>query len=73
MICEGADRTTIDDLLLGRRVPQDLENDGLWHANQICDPVQTSTYDQAFTRRNLTFRAIQLLTGNALDGRGTQP
>jgi hypothetical protein len=40
VICEVTDRTPIDDLLLGRRMPLDHKNDGLWHANQICDLIQ---------------------------------
>ena len=40
VICEVADRTTIEDLLIGRRAPLDHEHDGLWYANQICDLVQ---------------------------------
>jgi hypothetical protein len=40
VICEVTDRTPIDDLLLGRRMPLDHKNDSLWHANQICDLIQ---------------------------------
>lgn len=40
VICEVTDRTTVEDVLLGRRVPPDDGPDGLWHAHQVCDLVQ---------------------------------
>jgi hypothetical protein len=40
VICEVTDRNPIEDLLLGRRVPLDHENYGLWHANHVCDLIQ---------------------------------
>ncbi len=40
LVCEIADSTQIDDVLLGRRAPFDHDHDGLWLANQLCDLVQ---------------------------------
>ena len=40
MICEVADDTIVNDMLLGRRVSTAEKPDGLWHANQHCDLVQ---------------------------------
>ena len=40
MILEVADGSLVKDVLLGRRVPSDDQQDGLWHANQLCDLVQ---------------------------------
>jgi hypothetical protein len=40
LVCEIADDTVVDDLLLGRRVPFEKDHDALWVANQLCDLVQ---------------------------------
>jgi hypothetical protein len=40
LIVEVSDDTHVTDLLHGRRVPYDREQDGLWLANRVCDLVQ---------------------------------
>lgn len=40
LVCEIFDRTTIDDLLVGRRPPTSSQRDPFWIANQVCDLVQ---------------------------------
>jgi hypothetical protein len=40
VVCEVADDTVVEDLLLGRRVPLEEDHDALWLANQLCDLVQ---------------------------------
>jgi hypothetical protein len=40
VVCEVADDTLVQDLLLGRRVPFGEDHDALWVANQLCDLVQ---------------------------------
>jgi hypothetical protein len=40
IVCEVADDVLVTDPLLGRRIPQEEDHDGLWLANQLCDLVQ---------------------------------
>ena len=40
LVCEVADRTIVDDLLIGRRRPRADQDDALWLANQTFDLVQ---------------------------------
>ena len=40
LVCEVADRTVVDDFLIGRRRPRDDQDDPLWLANQTFDLVQ---------------------------------
>ena len=40
LVCEVADRTVVDDLLMGRRRPRPDQDDALWLANQTFDLVQ---------------------------------
>ena len=42
MVCEIADRGTIDDPLVGRQAPdtEQLGGRGLWLAHQLCDLVE---------------------------------
>ena len=51
LICEVVDDTVIDDVLLGRRVPVEDEDDGLWRANQLCDLVQMRSSSAGTTVR----------------------
>lgn len=40
LVCEVADRTVVDDFLIGRRTPAPGRHDAVWSANQACDLVQ---------------------------------
>jgi len=40
LVCEVADRTVVDDFLIGRRLPPAPRQDPVWFANQVFDLVQ---------------------------------
>ena len=42
VLCDVADTTVIDDLLIGRHAPPLAAPDSVWFANQLCDLVQVS-------------------------------
>ena len=52
LVCEVADPSVVDDLLVGRRPPAEGQQDAVWFANQVCDLVQV--------RSNLTGTRVRL-------------
>jgi hypothetical protein len=56
IICEVADDTVVNDVLLGRRQPFGDDHDGLWLANQLCDLVQMRSTPTGTTVRVHTWR-----------------
>jgi hypothetical protein len=51
LVCEVFDPTTIDDFLVGRRLPTPSQRDPFWIANQVCDLVQVRSSDHGTTVR----------------------
>lgn len=51
LVCEVADATVIEDLLVGRRLPASTQRDPLWSANQLCDLVQVRSGPRGTTVR----------------------
>ena len=51
VLCDVADTTVIDDLLIGRHAPPLGAPDSLWFANQLCDLVQVRSNDKGTTIR----------------------
>jgi hypothetical protein len=51
LVCEVADRSVVDDLLVGRRRPADPREDPLWVANQTFDLVQVRSGPRGTTVR----------------------
>jgi hypothetical protein len=57
VVCEVADDTVVDDLLLGRRIPfEEEDHDALWVANQLCDLVQLRSTDAGTAVRVHTWK-----------------
>jgi hypothetical protein len=40
LVCDVSDETVLTDVIAGRRMPTEGEQDGLWTANHLCDLVQ---------------------------------
>lgn len=51
VVCELADNTGTDDLLVGRRPPSPMGQDAIWLANQTCDLVQVRSAEAGTTVR----------------------
>jgi hypothetical protein len=51
LVCEVSDTTVIQDLLVGRRLPQPPSEDAVWLANQVCDLVQVRSNEAGTTIR----------------------
>jgi len=51
VICDVADNTVIDDLLIGRRASPQAPQESLWLANHLCDLVQARSREGGTTVR----------------------
>jgi hypothetical protein len=56
VVCEVADDTVVEDLLIGRRAPFEEDQDALWMANQLCDLVQLRSTDAGTAVRVHTWK-----------------
>lgn len=56
VVCEVVDDTVVSDLLWGRRVPSEVDHDGVWLTNQLSDLVQTRSTPYGTTVRVYLWR-----------------
>lgn len=56
VVAEVVDDASVDDPLLGRRVPFEEDHDALWLANQLCDLVQLRSTDTGTSVRVHTWK-----------------